>query len=101
MRLLACVLMAATAAAQEAPGRISGRVLNSLTGAFLPGARVLWTTRDSPSTAAVVADTYGAFVIPNLKPGEYELWAELDDFLTSPYETHAFQRRMQYVTVTT
>ena len=71
--LLTAALAAATDAQQEAQrGRISGIVVDSLSGAPLAGVQVYVPGQ----TIGALTRQNGRFVIPNVAPGRYELRAE-------------------------
>jgi hypothetical protein len=76
--LLAAVLLAWPAAAQEQRGSIEG-VIKDASGAVLPGATV---DLKSPTgvTLNAVSDAQGVYRFPSLQPGTYTLTATLQGF---------------------
>src|SRR5262245_62296228 len=75
-RLVACLLVAAPAAAQQS-GQVRGLV-EDMTGARLEGATItLRGTVDRVTTT----DNEGRFALQQLPDGEYELTATLDHFV--------------------
>ena len=57
--------------------------VNDASGAALPGAQVTLTNTGTKALQTLVADDHGAFVIPGLWPGTYELTIRLSGFKTS------------------
>src|SRR5687767_12406704 len=90
------------AAAQTPSGSstISGRVLNSLTGAPLQKASVmLELDKPVPSNAVALTDGQGRFSFQNLPAGDYRLHAARDGFMGLPYGTNRQGQAGTYVTV--
>ncbi|HEV8241887.1 MAG TPA: TonB-dependent receptor [Thermoanaerobaculia bacterium] len=75
--LLAALLAAGPALAQEQTGDLAGTVRDS-SGGPLPGVTITVTGPGAPSVQ--VTDTQGAFRVLNLYPGTYALTAELEGF---------------------
>jgi hypothetical protein len=65
--------------AQVTSGSITGSVIDN-TGALIPGATVTITSRAIGVTRTVTANEVGAFVVPNLVPGEYTIRVEAQGF---------------------
>ena len=61
--------------AQETTGIILGTVKDA-TGAFIPGAKLTITERDTGAVRKVTADAQGAYLAPLLPPGLYRVMAE-------------------------
>src|SRR5262245_9234377 len=76
--LLAAVLAAGPALAQEQTGDLAGTVRDS-SGGPLPGVTVTVTGAVGPPRVQVT-DSQGAFRVLNLYPGSYALTAELEGF---------------------
>ena len=66
-------------AAQTDTGQIAG-VITDNSKARLPGVTVSVTNDATQATRTVVTDTDGAWVITNLRPGNYTITAELEGF---------------------
>ncbi len=79
--LLALLACAASAAAQESRGSITGRVVDSSGGA-LPGATVTAVNDDTNATQAVPTSGNGTYTIVYLVPGPYTLTVEQGGFGT-------------------
>src|SRR5512136_825906 len=76
----ACVMvLAAPAAAQFDRGSISG-VVKDQTGGVVPGATVTATSLQTREMATVVTDQSGYFTMTTLRPGRYDVSAELEGF---------------------
>ncbi|HXT52558.1 MAG TPA: carboxypeptidase-like regulatory domain-containing protein, partial [Thermoanaerobaculia bacterium] len=75
--LLAAVVTAAPALAQEQTGDLAGTVRDNA-GQPLPGVTVTTSGLGAPRVA--VTDSGGSFRILNLSPGTYALSAELDGY---------------------
>jgi hypothetical protein len=76
--LLAAVLLAWPAAAQEQRGSIEG-VVKDASGAVLPGVTVELTS-ETGATLTAVSDAQGVYRFPSLQPGNYNLTASLQGF---------------------
>ncbi len=61
-----------------APGGITGRIVDSQSGAPLPGAAV--TAVGAASIASAVSDSSGTYAIPNLAAGAYTVTARMDAY---------------------
>jgi Ca-activated chloride channel homolog len=80
-RIAACVVVVlslAFVAAQSDRGSVSGVVLDA-SGNALAGARV---TLSGPERRSILSDAKGAFTLPGLAPGVYELRCEIAGFMT-------------------
>ena len=78
--LLACVLAALPARAQETRGNINGVVQDQ--GGVVPGATVRITNINTSQTQHLVTNATGYFEAPLLNPGNYEVSVELQGFKT-------------------
>ncbi len=78
----AVVLSAASLAAQESPGTITGTVVDSA-GSQVPGTTV---TIVSPISLETKTDNSGEFVIHGLAPGAYEVRVQQAGFVTRELE---------------
>ena len=77
---IACVLLlAAPAAAQFDRGTISG-VVKDQSGAIVPGVTVTAKSLQTQELATAVTDASGYFTMTTLRPGRYDVSAELDGF---------------------
>ena len=79
-----CFLLLATATflcAQEFRGTFSGSVTDT-TGAGIPKAKVIATEVHTGTKATVYTEASGAYTIPFLPPGDYDISAELTGFKT-------------------
>ena len=75
-------LLPATGRAQAISGsQVSGRITDASGGA-LPGAAVTLTKTDTSQTRTVFTESDGAYTIPNLAAGPYQLKVALDGFTT-------------------
>src|SRR5689334_21323277 len=77
--LLAC---ASTAIAQEFRATVKGQVADS-SSAALPGATVTVQNQDTNEVATATTNSDGAYTIPFLRPGLYNLTVELSGFTKS------------------
>lgn len=76
---LLLLLTAQVATAQEYRGTILGRVFDQQ-GAVLPGATVLVTNENTNITDQAVSEADGAYTVPFLIPGTYQVRVELPGF---------------------
>ena len=76
--LLACVLAALPARAQETRGNINGVVEDQ--GGVIPGATVRITNIDTSQTQQLVTNASGYFEALLLNPGTYAVRVELQGF---------------------
>lgn len=80
MRILASIFLAALAvAAQDARGRISGRITDS-SGASVPAAEVAAIKQDTGVRVASQSSAEGVFELPLLPPGTYRVEAQSAGF---------------------
>jgi len=63
-------------------GRISGQVLDGVTGEPLKDARVILQDRGSGNQREVVTDDKGLFVLEDIQPGSYLLHPERTGYVT-------------------
>ena len=70
------------ASPQQATGTISGTVSDA-TGALVPGVRINVTNRNTGNITAIVTNSSGAFAVPGLPPGNFDMTATLPGFQTS------------------
>jgi hypothetical protein len=73
------LLLASPAAAQFDRGTISG-VVKDQSGAIVPGATVGATSLQTQAVSTAVTDASGYFTLPMLRPGRYDVSAELQGF---------------------
>jgi len=71
--------------AQTALGTLRGIVVDQQSGA-LPGVSVTARQVDTNTSESVVTGAAGQYFLPNLRPGKYELTAELQGFAPSKQE---------------
>lgn len=76
---LAVALAQPLPAAAQQRGTVSGKVLDPA-GLALPGATITLTDTARGFTRSVVTETTGAYTVPNLDPGTYEVLAEMSGF---------------------
>ena len=79
MAVVCVLLLAAPAAAQFDRGTISG-VVKDQSGAIVPGVTVTAKSLQTQELATAVTDASGYFTMTTLRPGQYEVSAELDGF---------------------
>ena len=77
--VLACLLMAASAAAQQGTTEVRGRVLDPQ-GNVLPGATITVRNQDTGMFRELASTEDGTFFASGLVPGRYEISAELQGF---------------------
>lgn len=77
--LLACLLVAGPAAAQEQTGSIQG-IVKDAQGAVVPGATVEASTAGKVGAITTTSDTQGIYRFPALPPGVYDVTATLAGF---------------------
>jgi len=83
--LVALMLLAGPAAAQEQRAAIEGAVKDG-TGAILPGVTVTARGPSLPAGTTAVTDERGSYRFPGLPPGRYEVTAQLQGFTPSKVE---------------
>ncbi|HEV3200316.1 MAG TPA: carboxypeptidase regulatory-like domain-containing protein [Bryobacteraceae bacterium] len=76
---LVCFVLAGTVHAQESRGVITGHVMDS-SGAFVAGAQVRATNKETNTVANARTNDAGSYTIPYLVPGTYDLSADFDGF---------------------
>ena len=76
---IVCVMVAATAGAQERFGGLTGTVIDS-TKAAVPGATVTARNKETGATREVVTGADGTYRVPDLDPGRYSATIELQGF---------------------
>jgi hypothetical protein len=79
--MLTCLLIPATALAQQATAELNGRVTDT-SGAVLPGVTVTATQTATGLERTAVTDGTGGYLITNLPPGPYRLEVTLQGFRT-------------------
>lgn len=84
--LLVLVLFSAVAIAQTTQGLISGRLVNSITGLPIRGARVVFTSELTTTTGGAVSDESGYYLLPLLSPGRYQIRVTADGFQAQQVE---------------
>src|SRR5215510_13190486 len=83
--LIAALAAAAPAPAQTALGTVRGVVLDQQS-AVLPGVTITLRQVETNTSQTVVSTPEGRYVMPNLRPGKYEVTAELSGFTTVKQE---------------
>ena len=89
--VLLAVLSCALAAAQDARGRIAGRVLDP-SGSAIPGVTVAVTNTETGVRVGATSNDAGMYDIPYLQPGVYNMSASAGGFKS--YERKALQVRV-------
>jgi Carboxypeptidase regulatory-like domain len=79
MVLLFAVAFVALSRAQSTAGSIRG-VMQDKTGAVVPGASITLHSNDENTDRSVEADASGAFLLENVKPGNFSLRAQHNGF---------------------
>jgi hypothetical protein len=72
--------LCAAASAQTTQGLISGRLLNSVTGAPIQGARVVFASSLTTLAGGAASDSSGYYLLPLLSPGLYQVRVTADGF---------------------
>src|SRR4051812_4559021 len=80
--IVGMLMLTVPVAAQTALGTLRGVVLDQQGGA-LPGVTVTVRQVDTNTTATAVTGAEGQFFLPNLRPGKYEVTAELASFVAA------------------
>jgi hypothetical protein len=78
--LLGLVLFSTAVSAQTTQGLISGRLLNSVTGTPIQGARIVFTSSLTTLAGGAVSDSSGYYLLPLLSPGLYQIRVSADGF---------------------
>src|SRR3954471_18218396 len=78
--IIALLTLTTAAVAQTALGTLRGVVVDQQGGA-LPGVTMTVRQVDTNTTATAVTGAEGQFFLPNLRPGKYEVTAELSSFV--------------------
>jgi len=79
LALIAALVAAAPAPAQTALGTVRGAVLDQQ-GAVLPGVTITLRQVETNTAQIAVSTPEGRYLMPNLRPGKYEVTAELSGF---------------------
>src|SRR6266550_6388673 len=79
--LLASLIFAGTATAQNTSGAIAGTITDTQ-GGVLPGVSITVTNADTGVARTEVTEGDGKYRFAGLQPGRYELKAELQGFAT-------------------
>jgi len=79
---IACLLLASPAAAQFDRGTISG-VVKDQTGGVVPGVTVTAKSLQTQELLTAVTDAGGYYTLTTLRPGRYDVSAELQGFKTA------------------
>jgi hypothetical protein len=78
--ILLCVVMSGLSVlAQSVTARFSGRVVDT-DGAVIPGASVQIVNQETLAHREVLTDGLGAYVLPSLAPGRYQIIVSADGF---------------------
>src|SRR5262245_66089532 len=87
---LLCLFLAAfasiTAFAQGTGGTLTGTV-DDASKALIPGVTITATNTATAVTNSTISNESGAYTIPALQPGKYELKAALPGFQTQTFTT--------------
>ncbi|HSC27410.1 MAG TPA: TonB-dependent receptor [Vicinamibacterales bacterium] len=75
----ACLVLAAPAAGQQGTAEIRGRVVDQQR-AVLPGVSIVVTNQDTGQFREAVTNADGTFFLTAIRPGRYEIVAELSGF---------------------
>lgn len=78
--LLGLFLLSAAASAQTTQGLISGRLLNSVSGAPIQGANVVFTSSLTTLAGGAASDSSGYYLLPLLSPGIYQVRVTANGF---------------------
>jgi hypothetical protein len=78
--LLGLLIFSTAASAQTTQGLISGRLVNSVTGTPIQGARVVFTSSFTTIAGGAASDSSGYYLLPLLSPGLYQLRVTADGF---------------------
>src|SRR6266498_5514053 len=65
---------------QTTQGLISGRLLNSITGAPVPAATIFYSNRETNSSGVAESDGLGYYYLPLLSPGFYRIRASASGY---------------------
>jgi outer membrane receptor protein involved in Fe transport len=83
--ILVALLAAAPVAAQSALGTLRGKIADEQGGA-LPGVTVTVRHTETNTIQSMVTNPEGQYVLPNLRPGKYEITTELSGFTPNKQE---------------
>jgi hypothetical protein len=78
--LLGLFLFSTALSAQTTQGLISGRLLNSVTGTPIQGARIVFASSLTTVAGGAVSDSSGYYLLPLLSPGLYQIRVNADGF---------------------
>lgn len=78
--LLALSLFGVAASAQTTQGLISGRLVNSVTGAPIEGAKIVFASSLTTIAGGAVSDPSGYYLLPLLSPGMYQIRVTANGF---------------------
>lgn len=84
--LLGLLLLGAGASAQTTQGLISGRLLNSITGVPVAGARIVFSSSLTTLAGGAVSDSSGYYLLPLLSPGLYQIRVTADGYQAQEVE---------------
>jgi len=79
------LIIVAAASAQTALGTLRGVVVDQQGGA-LPGVTITARQFETNATSTAVTGVEGQYILPNLRPGHYEITAELSSFAAKKQE---------------
>ncbi|HTM49857.1 MAG TPA: carboxypeptidase regulatory-like domain-containing protein [Bryobacteraceae bacterium] len=77
--LMAISWLTVSVVAQTPTANIVGKVVDP-TGAVIPGAKILVRQTDTNQIREVTTNGEGAYTVPNLSPGDYDITVELEGF---------------------
>jgi len=78
--LAGLILGSAALSAQTTQGLISGRLVNSVTGAPIPDARIVFASSLTNIAGGAASDASGYYLLPLLSPGLYQVRVTADGF---------------------
>ncbi len=78
--MLGLILFSAAASGQTTQGLIAGRLQNSVSGAPIPGARIVFASSLTTIAGGAVSDSSGYYLLPLLSPGLYQIRVTADGF---------------------
>src|SRR3984957_4726680 len=84
--LLGLLGFGAAASAQTTQGLISGRLVNSVTGAPVQGARIVFSSSLTTVAGGAVSDSSGYYLLPLLSPGIYDIRVAGNNFQSEEVE---------------
>ena len=80
-------LFASAPVVAQAPTGIILGTVSDATGAIIPNATVTITNKDTGASRKVISTAAGAYSVPSLEPGQYEVRCEVEGFRTMVQNT--------------